>query len=218
MMSHASVVDIYDPETECIVASTALDESQTEKIALELGLNADDLAKGMVFELDGSDLSRIESTISVDFGDKATTGKLRVKLDIDDLPYQVHTNRELRMMLLGKKPLAVFSHPCGSESSAQEIPERLFDPYVSSGRFVKREVIEPSSSNGSAAARTVFFATPSDAWRIDAYLALMGSAQVVGWSEELERQQGRLLGYTERENDAYLEFLRKRSSIRPGER
>ena len=53
----------------------------------------------------------------------------------------------------------------------------------------------------------VLYARADEAWRIDAYVAMQIESRRVGWSEQLERLQGSLLGYTDRENDLHMEHL-----------
>ena len=205
-----SVIDIYDPETACIVASTALDAVQTKKIAIDLEISVEDLAMGATFELDRSDLAHIKSQFRIDLDDAATEARLRRRLDVDDLPYQVHTNRELLLMLQNRKPLSVFSTYYPPESG-EFVPEQLFEPYVHSGRLIKREVVEATLTGDQRQIRRVFYALPAEAWRIDAYMLMVRTAGISGWSEALERMEGSLLGYSDEQNNCYLDLLKRRS-------
>ena len=205
-----SIIDIYDPATECIVASAPLNAHQTKKIAIDLHINLEDLALGATFEFDRTDLARIKSQFRIDLDDEATEARLRRRLDIDDLPYQVHSNRELLLMLQNKKPLAVFSTNYPPESSEDTVPEPLFEPFVHSGRFVKREVVETPSDADRQPIRRVFYALPGEEWRVDAYMLVMRTAQISGWSEVLERMEGSLLGYSDEQNDHYLDLMKRR--------
>ena len=54
----------------------------------------------------------------------------------------------------------------------------------------------------------VLYALPEESWRINAYILLLKTSKKSGWSEGFERMEGSLLGYTDEQNDAYLEFLR----------
>lgn len=205
-----SVIDMYDAVTECVTASAPLDECQTETIAADLGISLEDVELGATFELDASDLAHIKSRCAIDVDDGVTVARLRKRLDTDDLPYHVHTNRELLLMLENRKPLAVFSTYFPPVGSAEAVPERLFEPYVLAGRFVKREVIETLSAGDGRQIQRVFYALPSEVWRVDAYMLLMHTAQISGWSEAFERMEGSLLGYNDEQNDAYLELLKRK--------
>jgi hypothetical protein len=56
--------------------------------------------------------------------------------------------------------------------------------------------------------RHVFYAHPSEAWRIDAYIMMLAAAAKAGWSEGFERLEGSSLGYEEWQTDLHLERLR----------
>ncbi len=136
---------------------------------------------------------------------------------IHDLPYQVHTDRELALMLAGKKPLAAFSETYpGVEAERGLIPEDAFHPHVESGRIVKREHISPPNEKSPKlkgqrlGTRRVLYALPGEEWRIDAYLLLWKTAEKAGWGEGFERLEGSLLGYEEWQNDAFIEWKKKR--------
>lgn len=61
-----------------------------------------------------------------------------VKIMID-LAAANHTNRELDLMLAGKKPLAMFYGEISSLPHDEIVPESKFAPYVNVGRFVRGE-------------------------------------------------------------------------------
>ena len=60
----------------------------------------------------------------------------------EPLPYLVHTNRELGLMLAGRKPLACFSDGYGHFPGAVLRYFRLFDRHVAAGRLIKREYVQ----------------------------------------------------------------------------
>jgi hypothetical protein len=130
-----------------------------------------------------------------------------------DVPYDIHTDRELEFMLMRGKPLSHFSDAYPPEPDEQIIPRAAFAPHVANGTFEMRVFVEPLTK--SPAPQTpqvrgtihVFYARPHEAWRVDAYIAMMAAAAKAGWSEGFERLQGSLLGYTEAQNDAHIEHL-----------
>jgi hypothetical protein len=133
----------------------------------------------------------------------------------DDLPYKVHTGRELAMMLKQTKPLAVFCDDYPKHRDLGVIPEREFEPHARAGRIVKREHIEPPGPdapviNGERiGSRRVLYALSGQEWRIDAYKRLWETAKRTGWSEQLEREEGTLLGYEDWQNDIHMKEWRK---------
>jgi len=106
-----------------------------------------------------------------------------------------HEGRELELMLAQKKPLAMFSEIV---PSSYEWPDQKFEPYVVSGKLVKKEFLV-ETPDGRHQVRYLFFALPNEAWRIDEAYAL-SRMHFKSWSKEAEEacvRLGRLLGYTE---------------------
>jgi hypothetical protein len=129
-----------------------------------------------------------------------------------DLPYEVHTRRELEFMLKRGKPLSHFSDAYPPEPDDDVIPRAAFAPYVENGTFEMRVFVQldPVSSSGRPYPRGsihVFYARPAEAWRIDAFIAMLGAAAKSGWNEGFERLEGSLLGYTDAQTDAHIEHL-----------
>ncbi|MDP2763941.1 MAG: hypothetical protein Q8O54_03790 [Brevundimonas sp.] len=122
-----------------------------------------------------------------------------------DLPYRVHTNFELGMMLRGEKPLAVFSDWEGAIHPIIQRYFRMFDRHVAAGRFIRRDHATPRNDKlGLPGRRMVLFALPEESWRIDAMIDLKGSLVPGGWKAEHERNEGTLLGYKDWQNDVWL--------------
>jgi hypothetical protein len=109
------------------------------------------------------------------------------------LPYLVHTNRELGLMLRGTKPLAYFMDAVGREPDACIRYWRMFDRHVAAGRLIRREVIEAHPDLPQLKYRTLFYALPGHEWRVDAMLTLLNEPGA--WSDNRERRFGELLGY-----------------------
>jgi hypothetical protein len=130
-----------------------------------------------------------------------------------DLPYLVHTGRELELMLLGVKPLAVFYDSYPEEPCEEIIPENAFQPYVEAGSFEKREYIRfldkppPATHSHVKGNRYVIYSIPEERWRIDAYIEMKEQSRVLGWSEEFERREGFLYGYEDWQTDAWITYL-----------
>jgi hypothetical protein len=124
-----------------------------------------------------------------------------------------HEDRELELMLAGKKPLAMFTELSPIETGL--IPEAEFAPYVSSGRVVMREALEPANgaqeSLQGVSIRRVLYALPGEVWRIEAMLLVCQVAnRLARWDEGLERVIGKLLGYEDRQIEAFIRKLGKR--------
>jgi hypothetical protein len=119
-----------------------------------------------------------------------------------------HTNRELELMLAGQKPLAFFCEEISCLPCEQIIPEERFRPYVECGVFVRDEVLYEGDYlpqlGRKAVVKYVFFALKEEAWRIPAFLLSHRVFHRTGQhTEQLERIQSELLGYTAEEIDAW---------------
>src|SRR5262249_19514971 len=117
------------------------------------------------------------------------------------LGYLIHTNRELGLMLRGKKPLAYFSDFVDESERFTDLVTRylrMFDRHVEAGRFVKREHRERIDASGGKTFNVlrIFYALPDEAWRIDAMIELLENHRCNGnepWTGAQERQFGMLL-------------------------
>ena len=123
-------------------------------------------------------------------------------LNEQSLGYALHTNRELGMMLKGQKPLAMFSDRYGRFPEVVIRYLRLFDRYVERGLLIKREYVELRQLASSRYVHVVLYAAPREQWRIEAMQALRWRGD---WgSGECEKAEGKLLGYTDEQNDLWL--------------
>jgi hypothetical protein len=127
------------------------------------------------------------------------------------LPYLVHTNRELGLMLRGTKPLAYFMDVVGHEPDICVRYWRMFDRHVAVGRLIRHEVIEPCPDLPQLEYRQLFYALPGHAWRLDAMLTLLNEPGA--WSDDRERRFGELLGYKDWQNDTWLTHRRFGASL-----
>jgi hypothetical protein len=118
------------------------------------------------------------------------------------LPYLVHTNRELGLMLAGAKPLAMFSYIDGCEVDCVMRYLRMFNRHVEAGRFTKHEKVSTLQQLGDRPHHQIFYTLPGEEWRVDAMLDLL--AVPGAWSNERERRYGTLLGYEDWQNDVWL--------------
>jgi hypothetical protein len=128
-----------------------------------------------------------------------------------DLQAANHTNRELELMLAGKKPLAMFYDEISFLPHEEIIPEAMFAPYVANGRFVRGDETYSGEFHAGLGRNVnikyVFFAIAEEAWRIPALSLLLRIRYGMGsWqSEEFERMESLLLGYTDEEVDAWCD-------------
>jgi hypothetical protein len=190
-----------DPDTSCIARDLVFEIDDTARLATLLDIDPRSLDPVTVHPIEPEQLERLNSALDLVFDADSMEVWLRTWSPLDALPYKVHTNRELALMLAGVKPLAVFGVAPADTRDDEFSLERYFAPHVASGRFIRRE---HTYTDGR---REVFYALPAEVGRIDAYVQLMETAQTTGWSEDFERLQGTLLGYEDWQNDVFIETV-----------
>ncbi len=119
------------------------------------------------------------------------------------LPYTLHTNRELGLMFANKKSLAHFADAEGRFPDVVLRYLRLFDRHVQWGRLIRRDHINPPNQDRPFALHRILFALPPHEWRVDAMIELMDSPV---WGIEQERREGELLGYEDWMNAHFLKL------------
>ena len=119
------------------------------------------------------------------------------------LPYVLHTNRELGLMLAHKKPLAHFADGKGRFPESVKRYLRCFDRQVEAGRLIRHDHFDPPGETRNYTLHRILFALPGEEWRMDEMIELMGSPI---WGIEQERREGELLGYHDWMNDHFLAF------------
>ena len=207
------VLEAIDQTTECVTSDVSFEVSDVRELYRMIGINAAEFAAGAVQDLQARDVVQLKSRFEIAFEPEAGAVRLRYWNPIDGLPYKTHTGRELALMFDGSKPLTYFTGQYPPASDVEEIPDRLFDPYVEQGRFAKREYVMLAGYSGPALRRAglrtriVMYALPHQEWRINAMTLLMDSAAKCGWSEGFERIQGSLLGYEDWQNDIFIEKI-----------
>ena len=218
--SRRFVFEAIDDTTECVVSDVTFDVDDVQELYRIVGTNAAEIDSGAEYELEPQQVNQLKARYNIAFEPATGTVLIRNWHALDDLPYKIHTGRELALMLEGKKPLAYFSGQYPPNPEVEEIPERLFDPHVEDGRFVKREYVMfadncgPSLRSNGLCMRIVMYALPEQEWRIDAMLLVLETAAKCGWSEGFERMQGSLLGYENWQNDIYIERIFRSTSVK----
>ena len=210
-MDTSLILDCYDPSGEFITSSVAFQTTNLDDLARLLDLEGFDVSA--VYDLEEEDLARLRRHFAPDIPLIVGFARLRPRLRVDDLPYTVHTNRELPLMLAGTKPLSVFCEPHPSFAECSSFPEKTFDRHVENGELAKRDWIDCLKEDKSRELRWVFYALPSEAWRIDAYILLLKTVRRSGWCSGFLRMEGTLLGYQEWENDAFQEMEKAKGQV-----
>jgi hypothetical protein len=168
-----------------------------------------DVLDGASWELDATDLERLSALIGFVFPCQYGEVRLVEWRNLRAVPYLIHTEFELALMLEGRKPFAAFGdvYPSGWFEAWMA----RFDDFVAKGRFVRRIVDQPfpspirnASGETADGLRAVYVALRGEEWRIAAYIEMQKAAALSGWSEALERRQGELLGYEDWQCDWWI--------------
>jgi hypothetical protein len=195
-----------DPATASIALEARFEVKDRAELRLLLNMPDDELSGHAIYDLEPFLVETIVNAYGLSFEPGSMPVELHAWHDIDDYPYQVHTNRELLLMLAGTKPLAAFcdGYPRVHERDMfpereQIMPQRMDDPIIE-GQRIRR--------------RFVLYALHGEEWRIDAYILLWKTADKSGWNEGFERMEGSLLGYEDWQNDFHMEQYRRH--FKPG--
>lgn len=197
------VIEFVNPDTGCICDDIFVESADVA--GLSKIVNGDDSGFHPMgtYALDAVSLGEISSKLGISFKNGSGDARIRAWRITDELPYKVHTNRELALMLRGEKPLAVFSEWLPSNPELELIPERHFAPHVEARLLSAFEYCVDDAK--ARKTRFVLYATPGEEWRVPAYMLLKMTATKSGWNEGFERMEGSLLGYEDWQNDVYIE-------------
>jgi hypothetical protein len=204
------VLQGFDPVTEtvCVEWRVSIDDLDALRKILAPDSDGDpELKMGTYQNLSKRDMRRIGRLCRPPVEPDTIYTAISRPFIFAHVPYMVHTNFELPLMLDGRKPLAVF----GSGYPSDWFDDYLapFEPFVESGQIVRRIVDRPMPHIKERrpdldGIRDVFFALPGEEWRIDAYIALFEN-RTGEWNDDLERREGSLLGYDDWQNDWWIE-------------
>ncbi|WP_439672330.1 hypothetical protein [Cupriavidus necator] len=131
----ALVAEAYDRETDSIIQTYNFDVHDIAGLCRALGVET--FESWASYELDKTDIETLNSGygLGIHHDGRVT---LRMRGKVDEHPYLLHTNRELLLMLQGRKPLSVFTDDKPSTGSISQLfPEGKFDAHVAAAKFVK---------------------------------------------------------------------------------
>jgi hypothetical protein len=215
VMPFSSIADVFilsafDRDQWCPVLQARFRVDDLEALRSILGEQAnDDPELRHEYLLDDDELSAVVRRFAVLFDPtKLPFERPEISLfrkhSISDAPYLIHTWYELPLLLDGRKKLARMSHEYPPETFEGE---DRFDHWVSGGVLSKAEVSEPfrKQIKGYLGIRTVYYTPVGEEWRIPAMQMIMkASGKSGGWNEHFERLEGMLFGYSDAENDWWI--------------
>jgi hypothetical protein len=207
------ILQAIDPVTDSALAEARVLISDVDRLRMVLGLEeGDDPNLRGRYILSQREMVEVGGLCRPPFELDRMLTVIEPWHSIREVPYLVHTNFELPLMLEGRKPLAVFSDAYPAQWLDDQIAR--FAPFVASGQFVRHIVdrpfeVEAVKRTGLEGIRTAYFALPSEQWRINAYVLLKQVGEKSGWNESLERFEGSLLGYEDWQNDWWIDRYRE---------
>jgi hypothetical protein len=206
----AFILSAFDRDQWSPVLQARFYVDDLEALSSILGEQArDDAELRHQYLLDHRELSAVVARFSVTFDPTKISIEtsdifLFRQSRISEAPYLIHTGFELPLLLDGRKKLARISHeypPVTFEG------EYRFDHWVSEGVLSKTEVSEPFGKpiRGWLGHRTVYYTPVGEEWRVPAMRLLSNaSGKSGGWNEYFERLEGMLFGYSDAENDWWI--------------
>jgi len=203
-------VQLVDGQSGCVVVEHDCGQHSVTAVCEFIGCEKNEFLLTKRAELDDGQVERANQLFALSIPPDYEFVDLWSWSEADGLPYRVHTNIELPLMLERKKPLSMFTEMYPTPDGSSTIPEHLFDPHVESSLFSKLEYYEPMPHLAPAyyAMRVVLYALCGEEWRLSAYAMVRNLAAKVGWEDNLIRLEGTLLGYAEWQNDVYIESPR----------
>lgn len=111
-----------------------------------------------------------------------------------------HSGNELRLLLEGAKPLAVFFVNEG-DNEEDYFEGQNFEQAVSKNKILRFEKVYEFEG---LVTKYIAFVTPQETWRAHAYFHLKEFMYKRSWCSHLEWIEGSLLGYSDDENKAHL--------------
>ena len=216
MQSCRFILQALDPEYGHPAFETMLVVERPEELRALLGAAADeDPDLEMQYTLDPADVAAINRHFGLSFDPEGRKATLYQWTRSREVPYLVHTDYELVLMIEGRKQFARM----GGEHYPPNchIDEDLFDRCVAQGLLHKEveleryaEPLRLKDGRVFEGFRTVYYTRKGEEWRIPAWKVISKASGKSGWNESFERLEGMLFGYEDWQNDWWIENIRKR--------
>lgn len=199
-------IDLIEEVHNCIVGRFVFQISSVKEIENLINIDfEEDNTIGYDYDLNYDAVSKIMDNFKISNNALFNSGIIRRNIETDNFSYFVHTGGELCLMLKKLKPFSYFSFFDKDINEYKDIMNK-FSPYVSSGDFFNYNF---ELHVDGLRVRYLTFSLPDESWRGPALELLKKSGLKSGWSAGMERMEGSLLGYSDYENDEYLNFIFK---------
>jgi hypothetical protein len=215
MQSRRFILQALDPDYGHAAFETLFAVERPEELRALLGAAAaDDPALEMFYTLDPADIAAINRHFDLAFDPEGRQATLYKWTRSRDIPYLVHTNYELALMIEGRKQFARMGGDYYPPDRHKD--EELFDRCVAQGLLHKEvelekfaELLRLKDGRVFEGFRTVYYTRKGEEWRIPAWKLVSKASGKSGWNEHFERLEGMLFGYEDWQNDWWIENLRK---------
>lgn len=208
------VLAAIDPDYGCAVLETAFEVTDVEQLRALLGSGAEnDRELRGAYSLDNAELAAITERFDVPFDSRGCEVRLEPWHTLRDVPYLVHTNYELALLLDGTKKFARMSD---HYPPYRHHDEDRFDRYIADGLLHKEVCVEPfdrplvlKDGRTFEGLREVYYTQIGEEWRIPAWKLIAAVTRKTGWNECYERLEGMLYGYKEWQIDWWIARYRE---------
>lgn len=204
------ILSAFDRDQWCPVLQARFYVDNLEDLRSILGEEAnEDTDLRQRYRLDEGDLLALDARFAVAFdATKIQFENPDVFLcrqhSIDAAPYLIHTGYELPLLLDGRKKLARMGEEYPPDTFEGE--ER-FNHWVAAGVLSRMVIHEPFPKpvKGWLGHRSVYYTPVGEEWRVPAMRMLsQASGRSGGWNAYFERLEGMLFGYSDKENDWWI--------------
>ena len=209
------ILQALDPDYGHSAFETMFAVEHPEELRALLGAAAeDDPNLEMLYTLDPTDVAAINRHFDLAFDPEGRWATLCKWTRSREIPYLVHTNYELALMVEGRKQFARMGGEYYPPDRHND--EELFDRCVAQGLLHKEvelekfaELLRLKDGRVFEGFRTVYYTRKGEEWRIPAWKLISKASGKSGWNEDFERLEGMLFGYEDWQNDWWIENLRK---------
>lgn len=216
------VLQAVDPDHGCPVLEAVFHVASLDDLREVLGSCADDDPElRRQYSIDDAELAAINRRFGVAFDPEGREVRLDPWHSLREVPYLVHTNYELPLLLEGRKP---FARMYDTYPPDRHHGEDRFDRYVAARMLHKEVSLQPFDTphqlkDGSVIEghREVCYTRKGEEWRIQAWKLISAGSKKSGWNETFERLAGMLYGYEEWQVEWWIAHLRKLRRA-PGDR
>jgi hypothetical protein len=218
--ANAFILEAFDRDLWCPIAQTRFHVANIGSLRSILGATSDDDPElRHSYDLDDEDLAALTERFGVGL-DRSLLESINLVVRLHRLhrlrscvPYLIHTECELPLLLDGRKKLARMSDAYPPMTFDGE---DRFDHWVAEGLLHREEVLEPFDSpvKGYIGTRTVYYTVKGEEWRIPASKLIWdASRKAGGWNEHFERLEGMLYGYESWQNDWWIDNWYKTAAL-----